>query len=397
MPPSPEEMGNLLSSGTSMDQQVLSKVFEATTKRLERFWTLEDEDTDVYWELLEKMRAFDVDQFSVLVKRWFRDLLLSLKSPTIHIMLSLVCNDLVTLPDILEHVMTFLRSKSDEDSPQLLLDLYGLLAGRNIQEALLISHALESPMLDLNLELSALVQQRFYRYSNQRVTIVQSEPDVVLSLFSLLFQITNGINGAVKEALLRILTMPASLALAQSVLSHDDPYPTKVGSILSQSPTMSGDILDAWLNLHDSADILQCWHGNTGNTGRSYTSKEVIQTCLTTVDDFNVEICALRLKFSFETMSVDGDRSTIEEAVATLIAESARLYYSHDHIWMRFVVDLPLTVASKVSFTCALFGRVSLIQSSFECKPSRHCWTSTVILKRGTRNSWPSGPCRLQL
>lgn len=343
-----EEMGLLLSSGTSMDHQVLCKVFDAITKRLEHTWKLVGFDTQIYWELLERLRPFDSEAFDTLAMDWFRrSLLLKTRPSTLSIVLLLVCSKLLTLDQITDQAMLMLQANvesANSHGHDLLLEVFGLLVGRDLKEIELIAAAHPSSLPGNNV--SEVTPQRLYRFFDQRSISIRKKPLALVSIFGEVFRLIPHLDSASRNAILRILTMSASRAAIQTALSNVWPDHSGMDDLLATNPAASSRILGSWLGFLPEPEESE---GSPSPSPNRH--EESMREILTNVDDLNAELCMLQMKVLFLEMTDATRADDVDRAVEVLISESAPRYHLQRDFWTCCITNLPPELASKVCDT----------------------------------------------
>ena len=112
-----DELEQLLSSGTSMDKHTLSRLFDIIMQRLEKAWydtSLSEPTVDLY-DLLPRLRSFDVDAFDKLIDAWLGRLLARDGRPELFtIIFPLVCTKSLTLSTVVENAISFVEGHRND-------------------------------------------------------------------------------------------------------------------------------------------------------------------------------------------------------------------------------------------------------------------------------------------
>lgn len=105
-----DEVEQVLSSGTSMDQQTLKQMFGTITKRLQTSWADPRQCPSInFAEILLRLRNFGADTFEELVRDWLDDLLLFTRRPTLsRILPPFICTAAITLKTVLDRMIIHL-------------------------------------------------------------------------------------------------------------------------------------------------------------------------------------------------------------------------------------------------------------------------------------------------
>lgn len=100
-----DEIEQVLSSGTIMENHTMDRIFDLLTRRQRISWTTNgiEQSPIILAELLTRLRTFDSIYFERLVENWLDKLLLSTDRPTLsEILPPFICSSALTLASILE-------------------------------------------------------------------------------------------------------------------------------------------------------------------------------------------------------------------------------------------------------------------------------------------------------
>ena len=114
-----DELEQLLSSGTSMDKQTLSRLFGTILQRLEKSWTSPPPVQSVVslFGLLPRLRSFNADIFDTLMDSWVQYLLPSTSRPSLStILIPLICTRSVTLRTVLDQTNSYIEAHGNNAS-----------------------------------------------------------------------------------------------------------------------------------------------------------------------------------------------------------------------------------------------------------------------------------------
>ncbi|KAL8953968.1 MAG: hypothetical protein Q9222_000178 [Ikaeria aurantiellina] len=168
--PCTDDIEQLLSSGTSIDKRLLSKLFDAIWKRFELTWNGSIQPSLVAASLLSRLCSFDSIAITQMMFVEIDKALLSHQRPKLmRIWLSLVCSQAIPLDKLLNQFSWFLRAAKDPAAVgQLVVEA---------AECLVASR----PKAD------ASIQYLYYRFYYQQQQLLSSfSPDVVMIIHRLL-------------------------------------------------------------------------------------------------------------------------------------------------------------------------------------------------------------------
>ena len=274
-----DEIDQLLASGTSMDKQVLSQVFQTIIKRLELSWHGPMQSSVSFAELLVRLRSFGPKTFDLLITDWLQDMLCSASRPSLSIVLPpLVCTKSVTLDLVLAQTSTLLQSTRPSD--------------RIVQVAVEVLDVLTLS----ELENPPPMAYRQYRFQIQQQRAIRVSNSSVISLFRAAIHACVG-EGAVCTKAWNLITSARIRTLIHIVLSqHDESF--------------SG--ISTAFDLGLSAEQVQI-----AVDGMVYPSGPPpspllgfggqVSKILDTVCDFNLPLCQLRLRTAFGAAAMSSD------------------------------------------------------------------------------------------
>ena len=109
------EMDQRLSSGSNMDQPLLSRIFFDITNRLENVWLSSAKLISGFFDLLPLLRSFDQRAFDKLQQAWLDRVMITSRRPSLFdIVPHLICNGSSKLDKVLDQVTShFGKSKSN--------------------------------------------------------------------------------------------------------------------------------------------------------------------------------------------------------------------------------------------------------------------------------------------
>lgn len=124
-----DEIDQVLTSGNSMDKQILTQLFETIIKRMETSWIDSGPPPIDFAELLVRLRPFGSQTFEALIKNWLENCLRSTDRPSLsEILPPFVCTTSITLESILTRTVSLLRGNARSSAfASLALDALDLL------------------------------------------------------------------------------------------------------------------------------------------------------------------------------------------------------------------------------------------------------------------------------
>ena len=166
-----EEMEQLLTNGSSIDQVTFARAFAAITQRFEQSWQSEDIFHDRVPELLARLRTFNPPTFHTLFTAWLDTLFQQEKRPPLAALIPpMICHKLITLTSIIDRLSKASIRTLDKGKVKIFLDLIGLLIATR-EEAM--PH----------------VQYRCYRFLDQQQLSLQRSLPQILRLLSNCFRV----------------------------------------------------------------------------------------------------------------------------------------------------------------------------------------------------------------
>ena len=111
-----EDTKTLFSSGTSMDEQIITQVFSEVVKRL-HLVLKNGGQFQCFLDILTQLRPFDTERFDVLMLDWLGELVWSADdSRLLQIIIPLVCAKLIDLGRLLQNLLILLREAQSHDA-----------------------------------------------------------------------------------------------------------------------------------------------------------------------------------------------------------------------------------------------------------------------------------------
>ena len=291
-----DEIDQLLTSGNSMDKQVLSQVFQTIIKRLELSWHVIQPPIN-FAELLIRLRSFGPNTFDLLIADWLQDMLCSTCRPSLsNILPPLVCNNSITLDLVLARSVALLEGTQPPGKFfQVALDVLDLLT---IDE----------------LEYPPPMVYRQYRFRIQQQQVMQNSASSVIPLLRAAIVACVGEEVSCTNAR-NLITSPRTRTLIQVLLTQHKETFSQISSafILGLSVEQVQMAIDGIVYASDPQP--------SSLLNFDYQISKVSET----VSDFNLPLCQLRLRTAFGTST----RSSNNPA-ATLMATFIKASESSD-------------------------------------------------------------------
>jgi mediator of RNA polymerase II transcription subunit 12 len=336
-----EEMGHLLNSGTSMDRQIMLKVFMAITLKLRQGWNNADVSTPSCFDFLAQLRAFDNVEFDKLLMDWLPEILLWPKpSKLASVLLPLICSGTLSLKSILDRYVMFLREPSASKSKaRLSVDVLDFLVAMDFKD--------QAPALDAN-----PLPQRMYRYFVERACLFRESPSSFVFLIESVFRASACGNPDVESSAQSLTSSPGFQNLIHDLFIHNPSILHELEGFFA-----SGNAQTTILSV--IARILGLSTDSAGNkleqsqadkpSEEAFGSRE-LHYFLHTANDFNIDICLLKLRLSFAISSAKTADTgpELDSAAAVLIRETNSSSESFSQIWPRRISSLPKNLAIKV-------------------------------------------------
>ena len=268
-----DEIDQLLASGTSMDKQVLSQVFQTIIKRLEFSWHGPIQPSINFAKLLVRLRSFGAKTFDLLVADWLGDMLSSTSRPSLSAVLPpLICSKSITLDLVLSRAVAVLQ---DTGHPC-----------KYVQVALDVLDLLTLP----DSEYPPPISYRQYRFGIQQQRVIQASPSSVICLIRAV------IDACVREGVLctkaQDLITSFRIRTLMQVLSmqHTEFLPEISGAFDRGLAVDQIQIaIDSMIYPADS------------QPSSTLEFRHQISRILDVVSDFNLPLCQLRLRTAFSS------------------------------------------------------------------------------------------------
>ena len=133
-----EDIEHILATGTSVDKQMLTKLFGSITMRLETSWYEPTQRPIIFIELLGRLRQFGRTTFDGLIHDWIGRVLQDFTGLTpVKTLLPLICAGCLALTGLLDATTKTLKSLTSPDRRAILAtDIIGLLASISADKTL---------------------------------------------------------------------------------------------------------------------------------------------------------------------------------------------------------------------------------------------------------------------
>lgn len=294
-----EEIEQLLASGTSMDKQVLSQVFQTIISRLELSWREPMQSSINFADLLVQVRSFGSKTFDVLIADWLQGILCSTSRPSLTVILPpLICTKVVTLDIVLARTAALLQGTAPLGNfIEVVLDALDLLIVTELQY------------------LPPLVYRQ-YRFCFQQQRAMKASVSSVVVLVRAVFDACS--TEAVPCA--RARNMVTSSGIRTLILTLVSQHGQNFSEISSAfDPGLSADqvqlVIDGMIYLSDS------------QAASHLDFRGQILKVLEIVGDLNLPICQLKLRTAFRAAARSSDN-----AASTLMSILVQTVTSTDEV-----------------------------------------------------------------
>ena len=302
-PTFPDEVDQVLASGTSIDKQNLAQLFDKVVQGWEQPQRCSKEHDLVFPELLSRLRPFDPDHFEVLMASWIGRVLRSTTKPgpptTLPIFITSGC---VTLDKLLRIAQDALHDlKTGERHTTIAMDVLELLATSKV------------------LRHNSLYVSKSYRLRWQVVRVLRRDPAVMIPFLLPTFEAYSAAQVEFRNRANTLIFNEDVQNLIKTLAVRD---PESLQSISFSTGVAA--ILDKLIPLQ---------HLQIGAHEQSSDPRHIL--CL--VNLYNLPLCQLKLKTMFST-----DATASGHAASTLsgIVSSDAEFPSSD-FWPELVSALP--------------------------------------------------------
>lgn len=302
-PTFPDELDQVLASGTSIDKQNLAQLFDKVVQGWEQSRGYSKEPDLVFPELLSRLRPFDPDHFEVLMGSWIGRVLRStteLSTPvTLPIFITSGC---VTLDKVLRIAQDTLHdTKAGDRHTIIAMDVLELLATSKV------------------LRHNSLSASKSYRLRWQLVRILRRDPAVMLPFLLPTFEAYSAAQVEFRNRANTLIFNEDVQNLIKTLAVRDPQNLRSIGF-----STGVAAILDK---------IIPLQHSHIGAHEQSSDPRHIL--CL--VNLYNMPLCQLKLKIMFST-----DATASGHAASTLSGTvSSDAEFSSSDFWPELVSALP--------------------------------------------------------
>ena len=315
-----DETDQLMASGTCMDKQVLSQVFQTIVKRLEFSWHGPAEPAVDFGQLLIRLRSFGPKTFDLLISGWLEDILRSTSRPSLGTILTpLICTNALTLDLVLTRTVALLQGTwPPNKQTEIVIDVLDLLT---LEE----------------LEYPPPMAYRQYRFRAQQQQTVAASASFVVVLIRAVVNACAGKEAPCAKAQAfiagsRFRTLIQSLMLKGGETVSEISSAFDTGSSVQQIQT----VIDSIIYPFDQQFV----------SDRDFQSQ--ISKILENVCDFNFPLCRLKLRTAFGAAGTNADNATLILMIILLHTTKPSSNDESFHYWPTLVAGLTADQASHV-------------------------------------------------
>ncbi|KAA6408073.1 MAG: RNA polymerase II mediator complex component Srb8 [Lasallia pustulata] len=347
-----DELEQLLARGSSMDRQILSRLFETVMSRIGLPGDESVASVNLS-ELLTRLRLFDTRAFDQLMHDWLDKLLQSPVRPRLlDVLPTLICSGCTTLRAVV-------------DQASLLLGV----PGQNPKAEKLATDTLEllcspAPLDHLSMHCQSVVQtpQRAYRFRREQECIIRTHPSqLVLIVRATIIACTEGPPLTQLRARTLISSSEVGSLLKDIMVRHPESMP-ELYQAFTAGPLVDHVKLaiDQLLDPGSEQDIL---HEDVDSQ---------IVAIMQVANDFNLPFCQLKLKFTLRRPDATRLDSGQESVVPTLMDAIRSSIDRGSTVWARVIAVLEkshtaqLREMAEAELLCYLTARTSAISSSLK-------------------------------
>ncbi|MCJ1473427.1 RNA polymerase II mediator complex subunit [Lambiella insularis] len=321
----PYEVELLLSSGSSMDGHVLSRIFDTVSGRLRTAWYEGGAELWSLVEILGQLRSFDPDSFDRLMLGWAQDCLgLSIRPALISLIAPLVCGRVLNVQGLLQQLISRLGAGAQEHDAGLSMDVLALFVTEPCWE-----------------DQSSI--SKMYRYHREIDKILYNSPGVVVALICHISKASVYKDTVIQQRLQTLLSSPRCLRLIRSVLLSYEPAALEIGRAFSVASlrNLAAQVLDNLL----------CW--NTESCSNPSGVIQDIGRLLHKANDFNINLACVKLYVIFASQDfASNNNNAKDEGVSILVNEAAPTFMSRPAIWLSLLSALPEGCARMFHAEC---------------------------------------------
>lgn len=304
------EIDQMLSSGTSMDTQTLSRVFESTTKQIEQ--SRESSRALIRLSnILGRLRGFNGESFDMLAKRWLEVRLVSLEQLRLSKVLPpLICAKVFSLQNVLEQTYTILGAREpSRDNASIALDILRLILEDNAEE-------------------EGSEDYRSYRMQDSQRRVLGLFADLILKILDLAVQACAS-DDVLPPDILETLKSPPFISLLRLTLNQAAGNAISVPSLSARTRRIIGAILLE----RDSGQRTPV------------TICNQVSRLLEGIHHFNASLCRLQ----FEAIMNDANLEDAARAMSDAFIEKIGcMSKSQIDLWARIVSGLSTNHASTI-------------------------------------------------
>ena len=311
----------VLRSGSSMDRQILDRVFFDVTARIEMLWTGKYKILPSFYELLPRLRFFDGESFDKLMVAWLdRVLMAPRRPPLVAVVSPLVCNATTSFEQFLVCALAHIKDSQSVDDTEL-IDLTRQHQGPYI---------------------------RSYRYHFQRRTIVSSRPDLVYPLLSAVLEMRHE-QASFEAQIRKIVSQRAFPELLQTLLL---------------SPSIDAQQSRSALAGPQASDFTAQMLNRVLFRSSVPESDDAIVATVRTANEFNATLCQVKLSTLLGAHVARSVARSESDDLANILFQEALLQDGASlGVWQEMLQALTTEVLQK--FQAIAIGRLFALMPTF--------------------------------
>ena len=316
----PDEIDQLMASGTSMDKPILSQVFQAITKRLELSWQEPTEPSVNFAQFLVRLRSFDPRTFDSLITEWLGNIISSTTRPSLGTILPpLICTHALTLDLVLTQAVALLQgTRNSGRLAEVAIDTLDLLT-----------------LTDLGYP--PPIAYRLYRFRvQQQLIMTASASSILLLVHAALTAYVGEDSPSVKARY--FIAGPAFRTLIQNLLLQDGRNLSEISSAFDTNSSIH--------QIQVAVDGIIYPSNPRRLSDLDFRSQ--ISQILELMCDFNIPLCQLRLRIAFGAAVRSSENAA--NTIMTALLETAEMSSETRsfHYWPTLVSGLTTEQASRI-------------------------------------------------
>ena len=316
-----DEMDQMLASGTSMDKQTLTRVFETLIGHLEKSVNESGHLIVRFSYLLATLRGFGSKTFDVLLNDWLHAWLQRITLGNLSTSLEpLICSNAVTLENVLQAIIQLMDLRTDKD-----------------YRANLALHA-----LDLMSEASSAhlmtIEYRRYRLLDQLQDILRKAPMIVLTILREVAEARSLAKSDVRTNARNKMKDDACTNLVQRILLHHQCKVPEKSTSLTSIPSPN-------IDTHDAISTILSTNGSIIPDLLAF--RQEIISILSSINSFSVSMLKVKLKAALRSTTIPVHDSA--RALSEIVVERAVSFQDNTlDFWISLIPELSANYVSSI-------------------------------------------------